>query len=100
MGFGKTIDESLSLMGTLGGVTNEESVLDEALGNLREAAQRIRATQNVMHARGMTEDVHYRELLTRFSTALAVTEFVYSQASPSLSASSPWGSLGSWANTA
>ncbi len=37
------------------------------LANLREAAQRIRATQNVMHARGMTEDTNYRELLTRLS---------------------------------
>jgi hypothetical protein len=35
--------------------------------NLREAAQRIRATQNVMHARGMTEEMNYRELLTRLS---------------------------------
>ena len=52
----KTIDESLFLVGTLGGVTNEESVLEEAMDNLREAAQRIRATQNVMHARGMTEE--------------------------------------------
>ena len=48
-------------------VTNEESVLEEAMDNLREAAQRIRATQNVMHARGMTEDENYRELLARLS---------------------------------
>jgi hypothetical protein len=48
-------------------VTNEDSVLDEAMDNLREAAQRIRATQNLMHSRGMTEDVHYRELLARLS---------------------------------
>jgi hypothetical protein len=27
-------------------------VLEEAIANLREAAQRIRATQNLMHARG------------------------------------------------
>ena len=55
-------------------MTNEESVLEEAIANLREAAQRIRATQHLMHAQGMTEDVHYRELLTRLSTALAMTE--------------------------
>ncbi len=48
-------------------VTAEESVLEEAMDNLREAAQRIRATQNLMHARGMTEEVNYRELLTRLS---------------------------------
>ncbi len=61
-------------------MTNEESVLEEALDNLREAVQRIRATQNVMHARGMTEDVHYRELLSRLSTALAMTEAAYVEA--------------------
>ncbi len=55
-------------------MTNEDSVLEEAMDNLREAAQRIRATQNLMHARGMTEEVNYRELLTRLSTALAMTE--------------------------
>ena len=48
--------------------------------HLREADQRIRATQNVMHARGMTEDVHYRELLSRLSTALAMTEAAYVEA--------------------
>jgi hypothetical protein len=48
-------------------VTDEMSVLEEAKDNLRGAAQRIRATQNVMHARGMTEEVNYRELLTRLS---------------------------------
>ena len=61
-------------------MTNEESVLEEAMDNLREAAQRIRATQNVMHARGMTEDVHYRELLVRLSTALAMREAAYVEA--------------------
>ena len=45
----------------------DDSVLEEAMDNLREAAQRIRATQNLMHARGMTEEVNYRELLTRLS---------------------------------
>jgi hypothetical protein len=61
-------------------MTNEESVLEEAMGNLREAAQRIRATQNLMHSRGMTEEVNYRELLTRLSTALAMTEAAYVEA--------------------
>ncbi len=42
------------------------------MDNLREAAQRIRATQHLMHAQGMTEDVHYQELLMRLSTALAI----------------------------
>ncbi len=48
-------------------VINESSVLEEAMDNLREAAQRIRATQNLMHARGMTEEVNHRELLARLS---------------------------------
>jgi len=48
-------------------VTNEESVLEEAMDNLREAAQRVRATQNLMHSQGMTQDVNYRELLMRLS---------------------------------
>jgi hypothetical protein len=58
-------------------VTDEDSVLEEAMDNLREAAQRIRATQNLMHARGLTEDANYRELLVRLSTALAMTEAAY-----------------------
>ena len=48
-------------------MTDEESVLEEAMDNLREAAQRIRTTQNLMHSRGMTEDMNYWELLTRLS---------------------------------
>ena len=61
-------------------MTNEHSVLEEAMDNLREAAQRIRATQNLMHARGMTENVNYRELLTRLFIALAMTEAAYVEA--------------------
>ena len=61
-------------------MTNEESVLEEAMDNLREATQRIRATQNVQHARGMTEEVNHPELLTRLSTALALTEAEYVEA--------------------
>ena len=55
----------------------DDSLLEEAMDNSREAAQRIRATQNVMHARGMTEDANYRELLTRLSLALAMAEAAY-----------------------
>jgi hypothetical protein len=32
----------------------EQFVLEEATANLREAAQRIRTTQNMMHSQGMT----------------------------------------------
>jgi hypothetical protein len=61
-------------------VTNEDSVLEEATDNLKEAAQKVRATQNLMHSQGITEDVNYRELLMRLSMALAVTEAVYVEA--------------------
>jgi hypothetical protein len=61
-------------------VTNEDSILEEAIANLREASYRIRATQNVMHSQGMTENVNYRELVTRLSTALAMTEAAYVEA--------------------
>ncbi len=48
-------------------MAKEDSVLEEAMDNLREAAQRIRATQNVMWSKGMAEDANYRELLMRLS---------------------------------
>ena len=55
----------------------EDSVLEEAIANLRDAAQRIRATQNLMHSQRMTQDVNYWELQMRLSTALAMTEAAY-----------------------
>jgi hypothetical protein len=58
----------------------DESVLDEAMDNLREAGQRIRATQHLLRTQGMTESEDYRELLTRLSTALAMTEAAYLEA--------------------
>ena len=44
------------------------------MDNLREAGQRIRATQHLLRAQGMTESEDYRELITRLSTALAMVE--------------------------
>jgi len=61
-------------------MANEESVLEEAIANLRDAAQRVRATQNLMHSQGMTENVNYRELLMRLSAALAMAEAAYVEA--------------------
>ena len=55
----------------------EDSVLEEAIANLRDAAQRIRATQNLMHSQRMTQDANYWELQMRLSTALAMTEAAY-----------------------
>jgi predicted RNase H-like HicB family nuclease len=61
-------------------MANEVTVLEEAMDNLKEAGQRIRATQSPMRSQGMTEGENYRELLTRLSTALAMTEAAYLEA--------------------
>jgi len=50
------------------------------MDNLKEAAQRIRATQSLMRSQGMTDGEDYRNLLTRLSTALAITEAAYLEA--------------------
>ena len=59
---------------------NEESVLEEALDNLREATQRLRATQNRMLAAGMPDQPRYRDLFVRVSTAVAMTEAAFVEA--------------------
>jgi hypothetical protein len=46
-------------------MADEDTVLEEAMDNLKEAGQRIRATQNLMRSQGMTDCENYRELLTR-----------------------------------
>ena len=61
-------------------MSDEDTVLDEAMDNLKEAGQRIRATQNLMRSQGMTDGENYRDLLTRLSTALAMTEAAYLEA--------------------
>jgi hypothetical protein len=61
-------------------MADEDTVLDEAMDNLKEAGQRIRATQNLMRSQGMIDGEHYRDLLTRLSTALAMTEAAYLEA--------------------
>jgi hypothetical protein len=61
-------------------MANENSALEEALDNLREAGQRIRATQHLLRAQGMTESEDYRELVTRLSTALTMVEASYMEA--------------------
>ena len=58
----------------------EDTVLEEAMDNLKEAGQRIRATQSLMRLQGMTDGEDYRDLLTRLSTALAKTEAAYLEA--------------------
>jgi hypothetical protein len=61
-------------------MVDEDTILDEAMDNLKEAGQRIRATQNLMRSEGMTEGENYRDLLTRLSAALAMTEAAYLEA--------------------
>jgi hypothetical protein len=61
-------------------VANQRSVLEEAMDNLKEAGQRIRATQSLMRSQGMTDGENHRDLITRLSTALAMTEAAYVEA--------------------
>jgi hypothetical protein len=61
-------------------MANDDTVLEEAMGNLKEAGQRIRATQSLMRSRGMTDGENHRDLLPRRSTALAMTEAAYLEA--------------------
>src|SRR5215207_7479993 len=61
-------------------MADEDTVLEEAMDNLKEAGQRIRATQSLMRSQGMTDGENYRDLLTRLSTALAMTEAAYLEA--------------------
>jgi hypothetical protein len=58
-------------------MANEDTVLEEAMEYLKEAGQRIRATQSLMRSQGMTEGENYSDLLTRLSAALAMTEAAY-----------------------
>jgi hypothetical protein len=61
-------------------MADEATILEEAMENLNEAGQRIRATQSLMRSEGMTDGENYRDLLTRLSTALAMTEAAYLEA--------------------
>ena len=58
----------------------DDSVLEEIQDNAREAAQRLRASLNLMRSQGMTEDGNYADLTTRLRTALAMVEAAYVEA--------------------
>jgi hypothetical protein len=49
-------------------MANEDTVLEEAMDNLKEAGQRIRATLSLMRSQGMTDGENLRDLLTRLSS--------------------------------
>jgi hypothetical protein len=61
-------------------MADEDTILEAAMDNFKEAGQRIRATQRLMRSEGMTDGEDYRDLLTRLSTALAMTEAAYLEA--------------------
>jgi hypothetical protein len=61
-------------------MADEDTVLEEAMDNLKEAGQLIWATQSLMRSRGMTDGENHRDLLTRLSMALAMTEAAYLEA--------------------
>ena len=58
-------------------MTDQEAFLDEAMDNLREATQRIRATQNRLWSAGLEDHPNYRNLSHRLSSALAMTEAAF-----------------------
>jgi hypothetical protein len=61
-------------------MADEDTVLEEAMDKLKEAGQRIRATQSLMRSQGMTDGENNSDLVTRLSTALAMTEAAYLEA--------------------
>jgi hypothetical protein len=61
-------------------MAHEDTVLEEAMDNLKEAGQRIRATQSLMRLQGMIDGENYRDLHMRLSTALVMTEAAYLEA--------------------
>jgi hypothetical protein len=58
----------------------DDSVLEEIQDNTKEAGQRLRASLNLMRSQDMTSSEDYRELVTRLSMALAMTEAAYLEA--------------------
>jgi hypothetical protein len=58
-------------------VDEEEAILDEAMENLTEATQRLRAIRNRLWAAGLEDRVNYRDLAHRVHSALAMTEAAY-----------------------
>jgi hypothetical protein len=62
------------------GMADEDIVLEEAMENLKEAGQRIRATQSLLRSQGMTDESDYRELTLCLRTSLAMVEAAYMEA--------------------
>jgi hypothetical protein len=60
----------------------DDAVLDEIQDNTKEAGLRLRlrASLSLLRSQGMTDGENHRDLLTRLSTALAMTEAAYLEA--------------------
>ena len=61
-------------------MAGEEPILDEAMDNLKEAAHRIRATQNRLRVSGLIDHPNYGGLSYRLSATLAMTEAAFVEA--------------------
>jgi hypothetical protein len=61
-------------------MADEDIVLEEAMDYLKEAGQRIRATQSLLRSQGMTDESDYRELTLCLRTSLAMVEAAYMEA--------------------
>ena len=61
-------------------MSDEEIILEEAIDNLREYVQRLRATQNRLRSTGLDENPNYRDLLHRLRSALAMSEAAFMEA--------------------
>jgi hypothetical protein len=61
-------------------MADEDTVLEEAMDNLKEAGQRTRATQSLLRSESMTDGENHRDLLMRLSRALAMTGAAYLEA--------------------
>jgi hypothetical protein len=61
-------------------MADEDTVLEEAMEYLKEAGQRIWATQSLMRSLDMIDIGKYRELVSRLSTSLAMVEAAYIEA--------------------
>jgi hypothetical protein len=70
----------LSIYPYTSGMADEDTVLEEAMDNLKEAGQRIRATQSLLRSQGKLDDGDYRELDLRLRTSLAMVEAAYMEA--------------------
>jgi hypothetical protein len=59
---------------------DEAAIFEEATDNLKEAAQRIRATRNRLWSAGLEQNPNYRDLSQRVGMALVITEAAYIEA--------------------